>query len=79
MRSVLLSARVIGRGGRLGGVAAISLRSRIGEFIGPRDGSQRLLRRTCGRRLLDHCGPAVDHQLHAIDIARVVGGEEQRG
>src|ERR1700691_6556474 len=27
----------------------------------------------------DHCGAAVDNQLHAIDIARVVGGEEQRG
>src|ERR1700677_1399273 len=22
----------------------------------------------------DHCGAAVDHQLHAIDIARVIGG-----
>ena len=26
----------------------------------------------------DHCGAAVDNQLHAIDVARVVRGEEQR-
>src|ERR1700761_7776060 len=26
----------------------------------------------------DHCGAAVGHQLHAVDVARVVRGEEQR-
>src|ERR1035441_721657 len=31
-----------------------------------------------GAACSDHCGAAVDDQLHAVDVARVVRGEEQR-
>ena len=42
-------------------------------------GPTTLCRRTSRCLALNNCRAAVDHQLHAIDIARVVRGEEQRG